>query len=146
MAEKKQELLNDEEKRDQQVRIWFSQTELDTVDKYQEELGLRYRSDFIRDAIKFYAGYLEQEKNIDYLSPVLGSVIKSEIDGAVRNISEMLFKMAVQESLLTNVIAFYHDVGRQNIQNIQRWCESDVAESNGVMSFEKAYGVQHPKE
>ncbi len=140
MTEKKQS--TDTEKRDIQVRIWFSQSELDLMDKHFADLGLKSRSDFIRDAIHFYIGYLNQQKNIDYLSPVLGSVIKSEIDGAVRNISEMLFKMAVEESLLSNMIAFSNRINPENLAGVRQWCEREVAETNGVISYERAYEVQ----
>ena len=88
------------DKRSEQLRIWVTPEEIEKIEKAQEENGCPNRSEFVRDAVKFYIGYLNNNKNINFISPVISSVIKNEIDGAVRNISSMLFKLAVEESLL----------------------------------------------
>ena len=77
-------------------------------------------------------------KNINFVSPVISSVIKNEIDGAVRNISQVLFKLAVEESLLTEVLAWYANVAPDNIDEIRELCKYKVATTHGNISFEEA--------
>ena len=69
---------------------------------------------------------------------MISSVIKNEIDGAVRNISSMLFKLAVEESLLTEVLAWYVNVAPDNIDEIRELCKYKVATNHGNISFEEA--------
>ena len=126
------------DKKSEQLRIWVTPEEIEKIEKAQEENGCPNRSEFVRDAVKFYIGYLNNNKNINFISPVISSVIKNEIDGAVRNISSMLFKLAVEESLLTEVLAWYANVAPDNIDEIRELCKYKVATTHGNISFEEA--------
>ena len=126
------------DKRSEQLRIWVTPEEIEKIEKAREENGCPNRSEFVRDAVKFYIGYLNNNKNINFISPIISSVIKNEIDGAVRNISQMLFKLAVEESLLTEVLAWYANVAPDNIDEIRELCKYKVATNHGNISFEEA--------
>ena len=39
------------------------------------------RSDFCREAVSFYIGYLNHKSTVDYLSPLLVSILKSDPAG-----------------------------------------------------------------
>ena len=54
------------------------------------------QNDFINKVIEFYIGYLRNDKNIDYIAPILSSVIKSQMADIERNLSEIIFKLAVE--------------------------------------------------
>jgi hypothetical protein len=50
----------------------------------------------------------------------------------------MLYKMAVEESLLTEVLAWYANVDPDDIDEIRELCKYKVATTNGLVSFEEA--------
>ena len=126
------------EKKESQLRIWITPELIEKMEKMSKEIGCPSRSEFVRDAIEFYIAYHNQNKNVNFISPIIGSVIKNEIDGAVRNISSMLYKMAVEESLLTEVLAWYANVDPDDIDEIRELCKYKVATTNGLLSFEEA--------
>ena len=126
------------DKKESQLRIWVTPELIDKMEKTIDETGCPSRSEFVRDAIEFYISYHNQNKNVNFISPIISSVIKNEIDGAVRNISAMLFKMAVEESLLTEVLAWYADIDTDNLDNIRELCKYKVATTNGILSFKEA--------
>ena len=126
------------DKKESQLRIWVTPELIDKMEKTIDETGCPSRSEFVRDAIEFYIAYHNQNKNVNFISPIISSVIKNEIDGAVRNISNMLFKMAVEESLLTEVLAWYADIDTDNLDNIRELCKYKVATTNGILSFKEA--------
>ena len=126
------------DKKESQLRIWVTPELIDKMEKTIKETGCPSRSEFVRDAIEFYIAYHNQNKNVNFISPIISSVIKNEIDGAVRNISAMLFKMAVEESLLTEVLAWYADIDTDNLDNIRELCKYKVATTNGILSFKEA--------
>ena len=66
------------------------------------------QNDFINKVIDFYIGYLCNEKNTDYIVPILSSVIKSQMTDIERNLSEIIFKLAV-EVVKQNHIAVSRD-------------------------------------
>ena len=73
------------------------------VEKMDEVLPLTNctsRADLVRTAIDFYIGYILQNRNVDYLSPMITSVIKNEIHHTEKGMCEMLFKIAVDSIVL----------------------------------------------
>ena len=125
------------DKKESQLRIWVTPELIDKMEKTIDETGCPSRSEFVRDAVEFYIAYHNQNKNVNFISPIISSVIKNEIDGALRNISAMLFKMAVEESLLTEVLAWYADIDTDNLDNIRELCKYKVATTNGILSFKE---------
>ena len=66
------------------------------VNEFVDNGYAKSQNDFINKAIEFYIGYLRNEKNIDYIAPILSSVIKSQMTDIERNLSEIIFKLAVE--------------------------------------------------
>ena len=110
-----------------------------TRDEMQERLGevhVRSLNAFVLKAIDFYLGYLRQGKNLNYISPILASSIKSEIKNTEHNLSEMVYKMAVQITMLTQVVADDHDFHSEYLEELYRWSAEKVASTNGIISLE----------
>ena len=100
------------------------------------------KSDFVCQAVQFYIGYLHQKKCIDYLSPILAQTIKSEIESVEKNISEMLFKVAVEQAKLSNVISATNQIDKVSLSALNNLCAEEVARNNGIITFEDAYKFQ----
>ena len=52
----------------------------------------------VREAVDNYIGYRVQKENISYLSPIISQNIKLVLSRFEENLSEMLFKLAVEVS------------------------------------------------
>ena len=100
------------------------------------EAHVRSLNAFIIKAIEFYLGYLRQGKNLNYISPILASSIKSEMKNSEQNMSEMIFKMAVQITMLTQVVADDHEFRSEYLEELYRWSAEKVASTNGIISLE----------
>ena len=82
------------------------------VEKMDEVLPLTNctsRADLVRTAIDFYIGYILQNRNVDYLSPMITSVIKNEIHHTEKGMCEMLFKIAVELDIFNRLTAAFND-------------------------------------
>lgn len=101
-----------------------------------DEAYVRSLNAFVLKAIDFYLGYLRQGKNLNYISPILASSIKSEMKNSEQNMSEMIFKMAVQLSMLTQVVADDHNFRPEYLEELYRWSAEKVASTNGIISLE----------
>ena len=101
-----------------------------------DEAHVRSLNAFIIKAIEFYLGYLRQGKNLNYISPILASSIKSEIKSTEQNVSEMLYKMAVQITMLTQIVADDHEFRSGYLEELYSWCAEKVASTNGIISLE----------
>lgn len=102
------------------------------------------QSEFIEKAIKFYIGYLDEEKGIDYISPMITETIKSTIQGTEQRLSRLLFKVAVELGKLSHMTAAVNDVDDETLKSLHIMCVNEVRKINGIISYENA--VEYQKE
>lgn len=125
---------NKEEKYTLTIRM-DSKTEQEIREK-MDDAHVRSLNAFVLKAIDFYLGYLRQGKNLNYISPILASSIKSEIKNTEHNLSEIIFKVAVQLSMLTQIVADEKEFYPEYLEKLQKWCAEKVASTNGIISLE----------
>ena len=125
---------NKEEKYTLTIRM-DSKTEQEIREK-MDDAHIRSLNAFVLKAIDFYLGYLRQGKNLNYISPILASSIKSEIKNTEHNLSEIIFKVAVQLSMLTQIVADEKEFYPEYLEELQKWCAEKVASTNGIISLE----------
>ena len=101
-----------------------------------DEAHVRSLNAFVIKAIEFYLGYLKQGKNLNYISPILASSIKGEMKNIEQNISEIIFKIAVQLSMLTQIVADEKEFREEYLEELYKWCAEKVASTNGFISLE----------
>ena len=107
-----------------------------------DEANATSKGEFVRQAIRFYISYLHQKKSIDFISPLLANTIKSEIESVENNISEMLFKVAVELAILNNLNAVDCNCNMETLSELRNSCANVVVQNNGIINFEKAYEWQ----
>ena len=101
-----------------------------------DDAHVRSLNAFVLKAIEFYLGYLRQGKNLNYISPILASSIKGEMKNIEHNLSEIIFKMAVQLSMLTQIVADEKEFYPDYLEELQKWCAEKVASTNGIITLE----------
>ena len=118
-------------------------SQMEEIKNFMDQANAKSQSEFVSDAIRFYIGYLQQGKNVDYLAPIIAQTIKEEICSTEKNISQILFKLAVESAMLSELQASQIRVPQDQMEQLRRMCSRIVAENNGIITFEKAY--QHQK-
>ncbi len=103
-------------------------------------------ADFVRQATEFYIAYLRQRKSIDFLAPLLAQTIKNEIESVERNVSQMIYKLAVEQAISNNILACYNGVSDETVRELREMCSKDVAENNGIITFEEAMKFQNSED
>ena len=123
--------------------IYLYPSQMEEIKSMMEQANAKSQSEFVSDAIRFYIGYLQQGKNVDYLAPVIAQTIKEEIGSTERNIARMLFKLAVESAMLSELQAAQLQISGSQMTELRQMCSRIVAENNGIITFEKAYATQH---
>lgn len=69
-----------------------------------------------------------------------------------QNLSEIIFKIAVQISMLTQVVADEKEFRSEYLEELYHWCAEKVASTNGIISLEDMqsrekciYGIRFSK-
>lgn len=123
--------------------IYLYPSLVEEMETMLNDANVNSKSEFVSEALRFYIGYLKQGKNVDYLAPIIAQTIKEEIRSTEKNISKILFKLAVESAMLAEIQAFQVQLTETQMEDLRRMCSRIVAENNGIITFEKAYELQH---
>ena len=118
--------------------IYLYPSQMEEIKSLMESANAKSQSEFVSDAIRFYIGYLQQGKNVDYLAPIIAQTIQEEIRSTEKNISQILFKLAVESAMLAELQATQIRATPDQMEQLRRMCSRIVAENNGIITLEKA--------
>ena len=83
---------------------------VELADTYIRSSTVKNRTELIEDALRFYLGFLTAQKAEDYLLQSLSSVMTGTVQDSENRLARMDFKIAVELSKLSQVIAYSHDI------------------------------------
>lgn len=122
----------------EKVPVYVTQEMKKQIDAAMVLANSHSRSDFCREALAFYIGYLNHSSTVDYLSPLLVSILKSELKSSTKFICETLYNVAVETSINSQITALTCNYDLDFVRQLRQVCEIDVAESNGIITAEQA--------
>ena len=111
--------------------IRFTEEQLRRCDEKSTELGIS-RNEFIRDAVDFYLEWLNIESTEKFLTPALESVISAKLRDVEYRISQNLFRMAVEQNVITQVLICDGKYSSETIYEFHENAVSMVEKTNGT--------------
>lgn len=124
------------------IGVYMDKELVDRADELLQYADARSRNEFVADAVKFYIGFLNSRKAEHYLLQSLSSVLTSTVHDSENRLARMDFKLAVELSKLSHVIAYSHDVDEGALHKLHVKCVEEVKRINGAIEFEDAYRYQ----
>ena len=122
--------------------LWiYPQTKEDVKNHYKYD-NCKSQSEFIEKAISFYIGYLDEERSVSYISPMITETVKATIKGTEQRLSRLIFKVAVELGKISNILAAVNDIDDETIRQLQAMCVNEVRKINGIISYEDAVEIQ----
>ena len=116
---------------------------LEQIDGLLEQADVKSRNEFLNQALKFYIGYLTSEKIENYMLSTISSVMHSTVKDSENRMARVMYKLAVETSKLSHVIAYSHGVDEEALRKLQAKCTDEVKRINGAVTFEDAYRFQN---
>ena len=115
-----------------------------TVDILYKSDNCSSRTEFMEKAIRFYCGYLLQNKPelVDYLASQLATLTEGIVKGTEQRLSRAMFKIAVELGAITHMLAAVHDIDDDTMIKLRAMCTDEVKRINGIINFEKAVRYQ----
>ena len=89
-------------------------------------------------ALQFYIGYLTCNHAQDYLAQVIPSTVKGIVDEGSNRMGRLLFKMAVEQAVTSNILAAVCEVDHQELERLRNQCIQQIRKTNGMISFDEA--------
>ena len=72
----------------------------------------------------------------------ISSVMHATVKDSENRMARAMYKLAVETSKLSHVIAYSHGVDEQGLGKLQAKCAEEVKRINGAVRFEEAYQYQ----
>ena len=94
-------------------------------------------SEFIEKAVNFYCGYLRSSTQ-DYVPQIVLTTLKSLMNENENRHNGSLFRIAVELSMIKNLLAIRNGIGNVSLDKLRADCASEVKKINGTISFEDA--------
>ena len=123
--------------------LWIKDETREKVERHYKEVGCASMSEFIEKAIDFYCGFLTAENYKEYFPDVIVSTIKGCLDSLENRMAKLLFKMAVEQSIMMHVVAGTNDVDEDTLDSLRGMCVQECKRINGMISFEEAVKYQY---
>ena len=95
-------------------------------------------NEFVEKAIRFYAGYVASEHNHDYFPSIVIATMKSIIRDSENRYNRNLYRIAIEMSMLMNVMAATMDIPKDSLDKLRKECEEEVKRINGTLSLDTA--------
>ena len=121
---------------------WMYPSMVKEIEKSLESANATSKSDFVCQAVKFYIRYLHLGKSMNLIAPLLEQTVHNEAESVERNLSEIMFKIAVELGVLSNVICSANNYSFETVSSLRENVAEEVASTNGVFTFEDAYDWQ----
>ena len=120
--------------------VWLS-------DEVWDEVKSAYRADncstlnqFVEKALQFYLGYLKVKDASSYLPRVLSDVLEGKLGAFGSRLASLLFKLAVNDDMLTHVLAAGTEVDElAALDKLRVQCVNETKQTHGSVEFKDAY-------
>ena len=119
--------------------LWTYPQTLKDVEVHYKNDNCKSQSEFIEKAIKFYIGYLDEEKSVNYISPMITETVKAQIKGTEQRLARLLFKIAVELGKLSHMTAAMNDVDDETLKSLHA---NEVRKINGIIEYKDAVEYQ----
>ncbi len=117
------------------IPLWVYPSTLEAVDRAMARDNCKSRSEFIENAIRFYAGYISGEDAVAFLPAALVSALRATIQSSENRTARLLFKLTVEISMMMNVLAAGLEINASQLDALRRQCVQDVKRTNGTITF-----------
>lgn len=122
--------------------IYIEKDLLGKIDAYLEKSNCQSRSEFICQSVKYYIAFLQKDDGSEFLTPALESVVSGQVTDSENRIARVIFKLAVEMSMLLHVVAKDYDCSENDLDRLRGYCVDEIKRINGKFGFEEAHRHQ----
>lgn len=130
----------------QRCTVWLTKEAVRKSDAGMVQEELPTRSDYIEQAIHFYAGYLSAAHNVDFFARAIQESVSGTVKTSENRLARLLFKIAVEMAKLEQMLATINEMDEETLRRLHIRCVNDVKKINGIIRMEDAVKFQRGEE
>lgn len=101
------------------------------------------QNEFVEKALIHYCACLLAEDSASLLAPALVDALRGTVQDTEGRICRLLFKLAVELSIMMNVLASGMEIDPVTLDQLRNKCVSEVRRTNGNITFKDAVNYQN---
>lgn len=114
--------------------FWIDKELMESIDELIPKANVDSRNEYVTKAIKFYNGFLRTERAETYLLSSFSSMIDGTIGGTEDRLSRLMYKLTVEVAMQNRILAYDHEITKDEIVEIREDAENEVREIIGYWS------------
>ena len=118
--------------------LYTDETTIDLVEQHYKEDGCGCRSEYISKAIRYYAELHSLKDCRNVIPDIITSTLKDIVRESDNRQGRLLFKMAVELTILQNIVAASNNIDVATLERVRGICVNEVKKLNGIISFDEA--------
>lgn len=126
----------------EKMSVYFQPETIKKIEQEYREDNCASKTEFVEKDVKFYIGYLRQQEEVNYLSPMITETMKVQIKGTEQRLARLMFKVAVEFGKLSHMTAAMNDVDDETLKSLHIMCITEVRKINGIIDYEDAVDYQ----
>lgn len=127
------------------IPLWLYPDTIRKADELFPKDNCKSRSEFIEKAIIFYSGYITSGENNKFLPSAITSALAGIVENSENRIARLLFKLAVEMSMMMNVLASNAEIDETLLQKLRGKCINDVKKTIGSINLDETVKYQKGK-
>lgn len=106
--------------------FWIDKNLMDEIDELLPLARTESRSEFMKNAVKFYIGFLRTTRTESYLLTTFFSALSAIVGGTEERMERVLFRLAVEVAILHRIVAYEHVFSEEEIGEYREVAEKEV--------------------
>ena len=127
-------------------QLWARPGTLELVKSTYKKADCRTQSEFIEKAIQYYVGRINADNDASSLPNAFLSNMRSIVYESDHRENKLLFKLAVEMSIMMNILAFQFEIDDLSLARLRGECVKEVKRTHGMFSMEDAVKWQRSVE
>ena len=122
--------------------VWLTDEAWNMVGGEYKADGCSTQNEYIEKAIRFYTGYRKADRNERYLTDAISGVLETRLGALGDRIGKLLFKMAVEESMMMRLLAMDESLTFSELEPLRKWAIQTVRNTDGGLNFDDILRLQ----
>lgn len=118
--------------------MWLSDEVWAEVKAAYQGDGCSTLNQFVEKGLRFYLGYLKAKDAGEYLPRVLAQTLDGKLGALGSRIGSLLFKLAVNDDMLTHVLAAGSEIDLAVLDKLRVQCVNETRQTHGVVDLKDA--------
>lgn len=93
------------------------------------------RGEIVDKAVDFYKSHLDLKQDIDYIAPVIKSIMESTMAVYFERVNRNLFKLAVEQGVNSRCLSKIFEIDEDSYQRARKLSVDDVKRIKGTLSI-----------